>query len=95
MSEAEPETETNHAMLVIWGEYAQALGLILGLVEVPLHQKKVRHDPHTKVLEFFLSVLAGLEHLKDLSQNRLKRIWWLPEPGCNRPGRIIAVSAGL
>jgi len=67
MSEAEPETETNHAMLVIWGEYAQALGLILGLVEVPLHQKKVRHDPHTKVLEFFLSVLAGLEHLKDLS----------------------------
>lgn len=67
MSEAEPETETNHAMLVIWGQYAQALGLILGLVEVPLHQKKVRHDPHTKVLEFFLSVLAGLEHLKDLS----------------------------
>lgn len=67
MSEAEPETETNHAMLVIWGQYAQAFGLIQGLHEVPLHQKKVHHDPHTKVLEFFLAVLAGLEHLHDLS----------------------------
>jgi hypothetical protein len=67
MSKAEPETETNHAMLVIWGQFAQALGLIPGLAEVPLHQKKVCHDPHTKILEFFLGVLAGLEHLQDLS----------------------------
>ena len=67
MSEAEAETETNHAMLVVWGQYAQAMGLIQELAEVPLHQKKIRHDPHTKVLEFFLAVLAGLEHLQDLS----------------------------
>ena len=67
MSEAEAETETNHAMLVVWGQYAQAMGFIQELTEVPLHQKKIRHDPHTKVLEFFLAVLAGLEHLQDLS----------------------------
>jgi hypothetical protein len=67
MSEAEPEAETHHAMLVIWGQYAQTLGMIRGLNEVRLHQKKVLHDPHTKILEFFLAVLAGLEHLQDLS----------------------------
>ena len=67
MSEAEPETQTQHAMLVLWGQFAQALGLVQKLNEVPLHQKKVQHDPHTKILEFFVAVLAGLEHLHDLS----------------------------
>ena len=69
MSEAQPEKETNHAMLVVWGQFAQALGLIQALAEVPLHQKKVQHDPHTKILEFFLANLAGLEHLQDLSKS--------------------------
>ena len=69
MSEAQPEKEANHAMLVVWGQFAQALGLIQALAEVPLHQKKVQHDPHTKILEFFLANLAGLEHLQDLSKS--------------------------
>ena len=68
MSEAQPEKETNHAMLVVWGQFAQALGLIQALAEVPLHQKKVQHDPHTKILEFFLANLAGLEHIQHLEQ---------------------------
>lgn len=67
MSTVEAETETQHAMLVVWGQFAQALGLIQALNSIPLHQKKVRHAPHTKILEFFLAVLAGLEHLQDLS----------------------------
>ena len=67
MSQIPIETPTQHAMLVIWGQFAQAIGLIQELAKVPLHQKKVRHDPHTKLLEFFLAVLAGLEHLQDLS----------------------------
>jgi hypothetical protein len=67
MSQDLVETPTQHAMLVIWGQFAQALGLIQDLAKVPLHQKKVRHDPHTKLLEFFLAVLAGLEHLQELS----------------------------
>lgn len=67
MSETEPETQTQHAMLVLWGQFAQALGLIQKLNEIPLHQKKVQHDPHTKILEFFVAILAGLDHLQDLS----------------------------
>ncbi len=67
MSETGAETPTQHAMLVIWSQFAQALGLIQELAKVSLHQKKVRHDPHTKILEFLLAVLAGLEHLQDLS----------------------------
>ena len=67
MSETEAETPTQHAMLVLWGQFAQALGLIQELGKVPLHQKKVQHDPHTKILEFFVAVLAGLEHLQELS----------------------------
>jgi hypothetical protein len=67
MSEIHFETYTQHAMLVIWGQFGQALGLIQDMAKIPLHQKKVRHDPHTKILEFFLASLAGLEHLQDLS----------------------------
>jgi hypothetical protein len=37
MSTVEAETETQHAMLVVWGQFAQALGLIKALSSVPLH----------------------------------------------------------
>ena len=48
MSENAVETRTQHAMLVLWGQYAQALGLIQEFSKVPLHQKTVRHSPHTR-----------------------------------------------
>jgi hypothetical protein len=67
MSENAVETRTQHAMLVLWGQYAQALGLIQEFSKVPLHQKRVRHSPHTKILEFLLAILGGLEHLQELS----------------------------
>lgn len=67
MSQNEMETLTQHAMLVIWGQFAQALGLIQGLTQVPIHQKTVDYSPHTKILEFFLAILAGLEHLQELN----------------------------
>jgi hypothetical protein len=67
MSEMSVGTPTQHAMLVIWGQFAQALGVIQELAKVPLHQKKVKHAPHTKILEFLLAVLAGLEHLQELN----------------------------
>ncbi|MFH1908953.1 MAG: hypothetical protein ABIL11_16505 [Chloroflexota bacterium] len=34
---------------------------------IDLHLKTVVHSPQTKVLEFFVAVLGGLEHLQDLS----------------------------
>lgn len=69
MSHSENAELTHHAMLVAWGEYAQSIGLIQAIQSVPLHQKTVTHRPQTKILEFLLAMLAGLEHLKDLSRS--------------------------
>jgi hypothetical protein len=69
MSENGINELTHHAMLVAWGQFAQSVGLIQEIEEVPLHQKTVVHRPQTKILEFFVAILAGLEHLKDLSRS--------------------------
>ncbi len=67
-SAAQP-SHTEHALLVLLGQYAQHLGLIQALMAVPLHQKTYIHSPQTKVLEFLVAVLAGLPHLEDISQD--------------------------
>jgi flagellar biosynthesis chaperone FliJ len=67
MSKSETTTDTQHALLVIWGLYAQALGLIPAILKVAIEQKTVDYSPHTKILEFFLAILAGLEHLQELN----------------------------
>ena len=59
--------ETQHAFLVAWGWFAEYIGLIEALQAVPLRQKKYKHSPQTKVTEFLVAVLAGLEHLQDIS----------------------------
>lgn len=65
---SEPETIlTHHALLVAWGQYAQATGLIQALGAVPLSQKTVHHSPQTKIIEFLVAVLSGMEYLKDIS----------------------------
>ena len=68
MSNNEIESFTQHAMLVVWGQFAQSLGLVQAVQAVPLHQKSVDHRPQTKILEFFVAIVAGLAHLKDLSR---------------------------
>jgi hypothetical protein len=68
VSDNESDEITHHAMLVTWGQFAQSIGLIQAVESVPLHQKTVTHRPQTKILEFLVAVLAGLEHLKDLSR---------------------------
>ena len=60
---------TDHAMLVVWGQYAHCLGLPQAFAEVPLSQKTVEHTPQSKVLEFLVAHLAGLAYLKDLSHS--------------------------
>lgn len=69
MSDSEINELTHHAMLVVWGEFGQSIGLIQEVESVPMHQKTVTHRPQTKILEFFIAILAGLEHLKDLSRS--------------------------
>jgi len=59
--------ETQHAFLVAWGWFAEHIGLIQSWQDIHLHQKKYWHTPQTKVLEFLVAILAGLEHLQDIS----------------------------
>lgn len=68
MSQAAPDqTFTTHAMLVPWGQFAQAIGLIERLEAIPIHQKTRDHRPQTKLIEFLVAILAGLPYLKDIS----------------------------
>jgi hypothetical protein len=75
MSEQETSPEeqqpllTQHAMLVLWGAFAQQIGLVKMLEQVDLRQKKREHRPQTKIIEFLLAILAGLPHLQDLSRS--------------------------
>jgi len=69
MSQAAPDqTFTTHAMLVPWGQFAQAIGLIEKLEAIPIRQKTCDHSPQTKLIEFLVAILAGLPYLKDISQ---------------------------
>jgi len=58
---------TDHAMLVVWGQFAHCMGLIRAIEQVTLSQKTVDHSPQSKVLEFLVAILGGLEYLKDIS----------------------------
>lgn len=69
MNQNHLETLTYHAMLVVWGQFAQGMGLIDKIQSVPLHQKTVTYSPQGKILEFLIAILAGLEHLQDLSHS--------------------------
>jgi len=67
MSDNRETTLTDHAMLVVWGQYAHCMGLIRAIQDIPLGQKTVEHSPQGKVLEFLVAILGGLEYLKDIS----------------------------
>src|SRR3989440_20851 len=59
--------DTQHAFLVAWGWFAEQIGLIQKLQAVSLKQKHYHHRPQTKVLEFLVAILAGLQHLQEIS----------------------------
>src|SRR6266568_8114863 len=68
MSNSEiPIQTTQHAFLVAWGWFAEHLGLIQQLQAISLKQKHYHHRPQTKVLEFLVGILAGLQHLQEIS----------------------------
>ena len=58
---------TQHGLMVAWGQFAQDIGLIEGLMHVPVPQKMVRHAPQKKVLEFLMAILVGVEYLQDIN----------------------------
>lgn len=59
--------DTQHAFLVAWGWFAEHIGLIQQLQALSLKQKHYHHRPQTKVLEFLVAILAGLQHLQEIS----------------------------
>ncbi len=61
------EQETQHALLIAWGRFAQEIGLISGIEAVKLSQKVYTHTPQAKVLEFLVAILSGLKQLQDIS----------------------------
>jgi hypothetical protein len=62
------DASTDHALLVLLGEYARHLGLIERLQGVPIDQRRGDYTPQSKLIEFLVAILAGLEHLEDLNQ---------------------------
>ncbi len=62
------KTETQHALLIPWGRFAQEIGLIAAIEAVKLHQKTRVHTPQRKVLEAFVAILAGLRHMEEISK---------------------------
>jgi len=75
--------------------FAQHMGLIQAIHNVPLRQKTYKHSPHTKILEFLVALLGGLPYLQDISRAAypLDRIRRLRRPGSNPPGWTTPASA--
>ncbi len=65
------ECQTQHGLLIAFGEFARHTGLIAGLMRVRIPQKIQRHTdavlPQTKVVELYAGLLAGIEYLQDLN----------------------------
>ncbi|SRR6266545_5938448 len=58
---------TDHALLVVLGKFAQHLGLVGLLEAVPIEQKTRDHRPQTKLIQFLIGILAGLDYLQDFN----------------------------
>ena len=62
------DATTEHAWLVVLGHLAQILGLVAGLEGVPIGQRQgPKHTPQSKVIEFLVGILGGIDYLQDLN----------------------------
>ena len=59
--------ETQHALLIPWGQFAQEIGLLSGIEAVKFSQKVYEHTPQAKVTEFLVAILSGAKYLQDIS----------------------------
>ncbi len=61
------EQDTQHALLVPWGQFAREIGLLSGMETIQLKQKVYEHTPQAKVIEFLVAILSGAKYLQDIS----------------------------
>src|SRR3972149_1453685 len=61
------DATTDHAWLVLLGQYARQIGLIDRLAGVPIDQRTREYTPQTKLIQSLVGVLAGLEYLQDFN----------------------------
>jgi Transposase DDE domain len=61
--------ETEHALLVAYGRFAQQIGLSAALEQVAFKMKTIEHSPQDKTLELLAHVLAGGMHVNELAQS--------------------------
>lgn len=62
-----PVANTEHGLLVAFGEFVQQHGLIEQLMQVPVKQKTRTFAPQTKLVELLAGIMSGMEHLADLN----------------------------
>jgi len=62
-----PIANTQHGMLVAFGEFLKQHGLIDRLMDVPIPQRTRTFMPQTKLVEFLSGIMSGSEHLEDLN----------------------------
>jgi hypothetical protein len=80
-------TNTEHGLLVAFGEFLQQHGLLEQLMQVPIHQKQVTFAPQTKLVELLAGILSGIEYLSDLNDSahplandqRVAQAWGQPQ----------------
>jgi hypothetical protein len=63
------DATSDHAWLVVLGHFAQVLGVVSGLSQVPLKQRQGADElpPQTKLIEFLVGILGGIESLQELN----------------------------
>lgn len=67
LSPAWLSSNTEHGMLVAFGEFLQQHGLLERLRQVPIGQKTRTFAPQAKLIEFLAGIMSGIEHLQDLN----------------------------
>jgi hypothetical protein len=79
-------TNTQHGMLVAFGEFLSQHGLLARLSAVPIRQKERKYSPQAKLIEFLAGIMSGIEYLEDLSDGprpltrdpAVARAWGMP-----------------
>jgi hypothetical protein len=59
---------TEHALLVPLGHFAQQIGLLDALKDVPINMKTIEHQPGEKLAEVLAHILAGGMHITELAR---------------------------